>query len=892
MRIFSVIRNFFRQERSERDLDSEVRAHLDLLTEEKLREGLPPDQARRAARIDLGGVEQVKEEVRAARSSVWLEQLWQDVRFGARQLRRNPGFTTVAVLTFGLGIGANTAMFSTVNGVLLRPLPVPSPEQVVVLAVEVNGSPLGAVGFSFPQFREFREQARPFAQVFGQALVGPDVGLAADDRTDPLCLTAVSSDYFSGLGLNPAVGRLILPGEGEKPGEEGVLVLNYSFWQRRFGSDPSIVGKRARIGGVPVTIIGVAPADFHGSTSILDIDGYVTFSTITPDEHWKPLWTDRNLRRILVMARLNPGVSMAQAQARLDLIAGRLAGEYPATDQGVRVRVIPERFARPIPYANNGILVIAGLFLALTALLLVIACTNITSILMARASVRRREMALRTALGAGRARLIRQMLVEVLLVTILGGAAGLLIAAWANRMVRSIHLPSFPLQFDCSLDWRVFSFALVAVVASGIFAGMWPALHATRADVHATLHGGGDGGDSREARGRVRGDLMAAQVAGSLALLIVAGLFVRSLHRAEQTYLGFDPAQVLNVTLDPHANNYDVSQTEEFYRDLEARVGALPGVESVSLASFVPIESPPGKQAVYIEDRPLPPNQRPPTFLINRVDAGYFKTLRIPILRGREFAASDDETAPAVAIVNQTMANRFWPNQDPIGKRFSLTNQDGPFLQVVGVMQDGKYLSIGEDPQPYFAVPLLQNYVPRRILQIRSSLPFRALSDLVRREIQALAPGMPILGLRTMKESVASAKGLFTYRLGAWLAAVLGILGLLLATIGVYGVVSYGTAQRTQEIGIRMALGASSRDIGRLVLGRAARLILAGVFAGLLAAWGLTRATSFLLLGISGTDAITYVSCTILISAVAFLACWIPLRRALRGDPLAALRHE
>jgi predicted permease len=506
--------------------------------------------------------------------------------------------------------------------------------------------------------------------------------------------------------------------------------------------------------------------------------------------------------------------------------------------------------------------------------------------------VRQSEMAIRTALGAGRGRLIRQLLAETLLVALLGGALGVLLAVWANRLIGAVHIPSFPVRLDYGLDWRVFAFALAAAVGSGVLAGISPAYRATRADVNVVLHGGSRGESSIRDVHRVRGDLMAFQVGGSLMLLIVAGLFVRSLQSAEHTNLGIDSDHVLNIILDPQQNNYDPAQSVQFYRELEARVAALPGVQSVSLASFIPIESPPNRQSVYVEDHPLPLDRRPPAALLNRVDSGYFRTLRIPILRGREFSASDDENAPAVAVINQTMAESLWPNEDPIGRRFSLKSSNGPFLEVVGVMQDGKYLSIGEDPQPYFCVPVLQDYVSRRVLQIRSSRPLAALGNEVRGEMEKLAPGIPVLGLRTMKESVASAKGLFIYRFGASLAAALGALGLALAICGVYGVVSYATAQRTHEIGIRRALGASSTDIGKLVLDRGMRVVIGGVAGGLGGAWVLSRVMAGHLLGISASDALTYSASTILICAVTLLACWIPARRAMRIDPMVALRHE
>ncbi len=870
------------------DLDREIRDHIEMATQENIDRGMSPEEARYAALRKFGNVTRVKEETRQVWTLVWLEQLLQDIRLALRQLRKNPGFAAIIVLTLSLGIGASTAIFSMVNGVLLRPFPAPSPEKLTVLAIAEKGSPTGALGFSYPQFSEFRKQAATFCDVFGLAIVGP-VTLTANDRTDQMALTAVTNNYFSGLGVGPAIGRPILPDEGETPGEEAVLVLGRSYWQSRFGSDPSIVGKKVRVDGIPMTIIGVLPKEFHGSFSMFEIDGYVPLSTITRDESWSGLWTDRNFRMILAMGRLKKDVSTAQAQAGFDVISAGLAKQHPSTDSGGAVHVIPERSARPIPYANNAFVAISALFLALGILVLLLACTNVTNILVARALVRQREMAVRTALGASRGRLIRQILVESLIVALLSVIGGVVFAVWANRMIDSVHVPSFPLQLDCSLDWRVFSFALGAALFGGIFAGLLPTYRATRADVNTALHDGVRSGGSRH---RVHGGLMVVQVAGALTLLIVAGLFVRSLRSAEKMYLGFEPDHLLNVTLDPHADNFDEVQADEFYRELKTKAIALPGVESVSFASFVPIESSPGKEPIYVENRPIPLDQRPPSGLINRVDAGYFKTLLIPILRGREFTESDDKKAPAVAIINQTMAKQFWPHEDPIGKRFSSKNQNGPFIEVVGVMQDGKYQTVGEDPQSYFCVPLLQDYGSWRVMQIRSSVPPQLLGAELRREIRILEPGISILDLRTMKESLAGAKGFFTFRLAASLATAMGSIGLILAVVGVYGVVSYTAAQRTHEIGIRRAIGASANDIRTLIFGQGMRLAVGGVLLGLLGGWLLSGTMAHLLIGVSSSDPVTYAGLAILLSGVTLLACYIPARRAMRVDPMVALRHE
>jgi predicted permease len=892
-RLRAWVRRFselFREKRSEQELADEMESHLQLHIDDNLHTGMSVEAARRQALIKLGGLEQTKELYRDRRSLPLIETFLQDLRFAARMLRKNYGVTTIVVLTLALGVGANTSIFGLVNGVLLQRLPVPSPEQMAALAIRGDGYPLGALGFSYPQFVEFREQAAPFCEVFGQSLGRPN--FTADGHSDTLSVSGVSSNYFSALGLKPSLGRLILPGEGEKPGEPAMLVIGYSFWQKRFGGDRGVIGKQVRVGGKPATIVGVAPKEFRGQFSIFEMDAFLSLSTLYPDQSGISFWSSRSIHMLLSLARLKPGVTLAQAQSRFDVISQHLAAQYPATDKDISVRVMDERLSRPIPYANNAFIMFSGLFLILGALVLLLACTNIANILMARASVRQREMAIRAALGGARSRLVRQMLTETILTALLGGFAGVFLGAWLSRLIGSIHLTGFPLQLGFGFDWRVFAYALAAVVFTAISAGLSPALRATRADVDTVLHQGGRADAAGSARHKVRGDLMAAQVAGSLMLLIVAGLFVRSLSAIERMDLGFDPNQLLNVRLDPSINNYNETQTKEFYRSLETRVRALPGVQSASLASSVPIGYIRGKQSVFVERRPVPPGQQAPEILFNSVDSAYFETLRIALLLGRPFTDADGETSPLVAIVNETMAKQFWPSENPLGKRFSLTSDAGPFIEVVGVARNGKYRTLAEDPEPYFYVPLSQNFTPERVLQIRSSVSSESLIPVVQREIQTLDGNAPVEEMQTMKESLGGALGYFLFRFGATLAAAMGLLGLLLAIVGVYGVVSYAATQRTQELGIRMALGASRRQILALLLIQGARLVAAGLLFGLAGAGALTRAMSSMLVGVSSSDPLTYISVAALLSFITLLACWIPARRAMRVDPMVALRYE
>jgi predicted permease len=814
--------------------------------------------------------------------------LWQDARYALRMLAKSPMLTAIVILTLALGIGANTAIFGIVNGILLRPLPVKSPEQVMVLAGQLQGDTLGIFTLSYPQVVDFRRQADAFSDVFASRI---DLGgLSVGGHTNQFVYSYVTGNYFSALGLQPALGRLFLPIEGEEGGKDAYIVLGYSYWQKNLGGDPAVVGKQALIDGREATIIGVAPKDFRGTSFALDLDGYVPANMMLAEDM---VWGDRAARSLVVMARVKPGVSLAQAQSSVNVVAERLAQQYPATDKGVIVRVIPERLSRPQPYAKNIVPFIAGIFLVLAALVLLLACMNVANILLVRATLRQREMAIRAAMGASRVRLIRQLLTESVLLALVGAAGGLLLGQWATGTISSLLPESkLPVQLDLTFDWRVFAYAMAAALVTGTLVGVWPAVRAGRADVNSVLHGAGRSDTAGVSRHRVRSVLVVAQVCGSLVLLIVAGLFVRSLAGAQHAYLGFQPDHVLNVVLDPKEVGYDATRAKTFYRDLESRVGALPGVQSASLAYSVPMGTVNNGSSIYIEGHPLTPGQQPPVVSFNRVDAPYFSTMRVPVLRGRAFRENDDEKAPLVAIVNQTMANEFWPNEDPIGKRFSTKSATGPFAEVVGVTGDGKYVFMGWDHERYFYVPTAQDFTFYRTLQLRSSVPPETLIAQVQNTIRALDPNMPISDVRTMQQSLTGPNGFFIFRIGAILAAAMGILGLTLAVVGVYGVVSFAASQRTHEIGIRMALGADRTAILRLVLRQGLVLVMAGVLSGVLLAWALTRSMATLLIGVSPTDALTFATATLLLGGIGLWACYAPARRAMALDPMVALRYE
>ena len=882
----------FGKQRRDRELAAELDSHLEMQIDDNVRAGMTPEEARRQALIGLGGMEQTKESYRDQRTLPWLETLLQDIRFGLRILRKSPMLTFALVFSLALGIGVNAAVFSIVNGFLLRPLPVSHPEQIVVLSSHQQGDTLGITSFSYPDLVDFRNQAASvFSDVFAWKLW--IAGLSAGGRADQIYASCVTGNYFSALGLKPALGRLFFPGEGEQTGAAANIVLSYSYWQRRFGGDPGVIGKTVRLDGESATIIGVAPRGFQGTFSLLTMDAYFPMSMVAKEQQIAGLFTDRGLRQITAMARLKPGVSLAAARAAVNVIADRLAAQYADADKGNSVRVLPETLARPTPEMGSIMPVVAGLFLILAAMVLLLVCMNVAGVLMARATVRRREMAVRAALGAGRGRLVRQMMTEAILLAMLGGAAGVILGGWASGSLSSL-LPrsSVPITFDFHFDWRVAAYSFALVFFAGAVVGLWPALRSARTNLGEVLHEGGRSDSGGVTRHRARSVLVAMQVAGSLMLLIVAALFVRSLKRAESMYLGFDPRHVAYVVTNPYEAGYDEARTKELDRELENRVRALPGVESVSLSYDLPMSVFTDGSRVFFEGRPLGPGQQPPMIMFNLAEPAYFDTMRVPIVRGRSFTQSDNETSAPVAIVNQTMADEFWPGEKAIGKRFSVDTAPKKFIEIVGVCAKGIYNVAGEDAQPFFYLPLAQSWNPINTIEVRSSAPLEPLLAEMQQQLRDLSPDVPILDAETMEQALGGLNGFFVFRLGAILAGVMGFIALALAVVGVYGVIAFSTAQRTNEIGIRMALGANPRDILKLVLRQGIGIVSVGVVAGLIGGWALARAIGRFAAGPSNPGPFILGGAALFLACVALLACWIPARRAMRVDPMVALRHE
>ena len=822
--------------------------------------------------------------------------LWQDLRFASRALLKSPWFAALAVVTLALGIAVNTSIFTIVNGWLLRPLPVPHPEQLVVLGLQQAGEQhsLYIQKFSYPDYVDLRDQFAFSSDILAFRITLGD--LHADNHGDHCIVTRVSGNYFSILGLQPALGRFVLPTEGQTPGADPILVLGYSCWQKRFAGDKNILGKNVEMNSHPMTIVGVAPDGFHGTYSIVDSSVYVPLSA---DIHEKnetlvqDTWTQRSNRSLSLMARLKPGVNFKQAQISLNVVSQRLAEQHPDSDKGISVLAFPEKLARPDPDPDNSLPAIAAAFMALAALVLLVACFNVTNVLLVRATARQREMAIRAALGASRSRLVRQYLTESLLLAFLGAAGGMLLSYWAARFLSTISLGTdLPLQLNFLPDLNVYLFALAAALATGVIVGVFPALRVARKDVSSMLHDGGRGSSGGRRRQFVRGSLVVAQVAGSLVLLIVAGLFIRSLSKAQTIYLGFNPSRVLDFSLDVRQIDYQENQGRAFYRELESRLRAIPGVVNVAQAFTVPLGVMSASDSVTVEGQPLEAGKQPPSVDYNMVSNAYFEALAIPMHRGRTFTDADDEKSPRVAVINQTMAKQFWPDQDPLGKRFRTKGASGPAIEVVGVVQDGRYKGVVEDPLPHFYLPLSQMYTPLRTFHVRTSVPPETLAAQVQSQIRTLSPDLAISELQTMDQALQGVNGFLFYRLGAQFSGTMGLLGLILAVVGVYSVASYAAVQRTQEIGIRMAIGATPRDILKMVLRQGIRIVALGLLIGLAAAFAGTRVLADLFYGVAPSDPLTFVAVAALLLAVALLACWIPARRATRTSPVVALRFE
>lgn len=811
--------------------------------------------------------------------------LIQDVRYAVRMLIKSPSFTVLAILTLALGIGASSAIFGVVNGLYLRPLPGKDNSNLQVIAIRHPGN-FDPHGPSFMDFQDYRANSNAFSEMAAYDL--DFVGVRADNRSDRVFGNYVTADFFSTLGLQPALGSLIFPGEPDKSPAPPAVIISYPYWQRRFGGDPAIIGKTISVNGKPLSIIGVAPKGFFGPYTPAEVSVFLPFGDDDSDK-----LTSRSHHGLHALARPRPGITRTQARASLQLVADNLSHAYPSTNKDVTVELISERIARPEANASTTMPLVITVFLGMVALVLVVTCVNLANLLLVRANGRAKELAVRAALGAGRLRLIRQLLTESLLLSAVGGAAGAAIGWWLSRLASGLRLPGdIPMHADFSFDWRVFSAIAAVVISSGIFAGLIPAWRASRTDVNESLREGGRSNSSGAGRNRLRGLFVVAQVSGACIVLIVAGLFLRSLQSAERTNLGFNPSGVLLASMDLSQFGYDETRGTAFYRDVISRVRALPGVDSATLAMIVPLGNNNQSDRVWKEGEESLLPAKVPFVGYNVIDTGYFKTMGIPLLRGRDITAADTKSSIPVAVINETMANQFWPGQDPLGHHFRLKKSDSPFIEVVGVARNAKYSGLFDAPEPYLYLPQSQSYTALRVLHVKTFLPESSLAPEIESVVRSLDPDLPVYDVMPLNVALGGGNGFFLLRAGAMFAGGLGALSLILSIIGVYGVISYVTSQRTHEVGIRMAIGAQRSDVLRLVLRQGLTLVAIGLAIGLSFSFAATRFLSSLLFQISSIDPITFAGVSLLLISVAAFACYLPARRATQVDPLIALRHE
>jgi len=818
-----------------------------------------------------------------------------EIRHAIRFLWTHKSFTATGVLTLAIGLGANTALYGLLNAAL-RPLPVPHPEQLVSIAAETKDDNTGGFQYSFSTeaLKDFQERSGPFSTVFAQMLrVG---GLSTDGRASQFWFAAVSDNYFTSLGVTAAQGTLFTSPSGSPVH----VVLGHAFWMKTFGGDPGAIGKAIRVDGSAAVITGVVAKSFRGTLMGVELDGYVTlddYGVLMPDaQRW--LYHNRKARPLQLFARLRPGMALSEAQAATDALMTTLANEHRDTDQGIDARVIPEPLARPLPMraVTTAIPFVQFVGLAVAGVVLLLACTNVANLLLVRATAREREMAVRAALGASRGKLVKLMVTEGLLLSSMGGVVGYVVGQWVTwAYVSRLDVGAdLPLRFDATFDLRVFLFSLAAAVGTGVGVGLWPAWRASRADARSALHDGGKGQSDSSHRQRLRRLLVVAQISGALALLIVAGLFIRTLTSAQQIDLGFDAKHLIAVRLDPRQIGYDEDRTNEFYKELQRRVAAWPDVSSVAVAFTTPMSYLIGGGSIYIEGQPTAASAQPPASFINHVGHNYFETMGIPIVRGRAFVEDDEREHSLTrkfAIINEAMAARYWPGQDPIGRRFRAYNPTDALLEVVGVARNSKYVLVFEAPRPYIYLPLVRD-LSLRTLHVRAVGDPAALAPRLEREIKDLAPDLPIADLRTMDQSLSGIFGYLIFRIGALQATGMGVLGLTLALVGVYGVVSFGASLRTREIGIRVALGAQPRDVLHLILGQGLQLVLIGLAIGLGAAVAMARVLSRFLPLVDSADWILFTSVSAELAVLALTACYLPARRATRVPVMSALRHE
>jgi len=833
-----------------------------------------------------------------------MENLIQDIRFGFRSLIKHRAFAAIAIITLALGVGANSTIFSVVNATLMRSLPVSHPESLVYV---FNGNP-GSV-FSYPDYAEVRDQNHVFDGLIGFG--GITVSLNSNDQTDLVNGAIVTGNYFQVLGVLAQKGRVIAQEDDKTPGAHPVAVISHGLWQRRFGGDQNIVGRQLLLNGQNFTVIGVTPPEFGGAQLGVIRDVYVPMmmqAVVRPPragysgEMDPDLLKRRGNRWLYSVGRLKPGVSIEQAQADLSVIAKQLENAYPETNRGRGVRVLAFNQSDD-PDQRRQLGSVAWLLMSVVGLVLLIACANIANLLLARGAGRAKEIAIRLAIGATRWRIVRQLLTESVLLATLGGVLGLLLAWWAASSLRAMPPPAgaLPLAPQISIDPPVLLFTMGLALLAGIVFGLAPALRISRPAIVPALKDESRTITDRKPYFNLRNLLVVTQIGLSVVLLVAAGLFLRSLHHAQAINPGFDAEKIVTVPLNINLLRYTKPQGREFYRQVVERVEGIPGVESASVARIVALGGGASVRSLAIEGRTNSDNQfrsdgaGPADSSLNSVNSNvvgpkYFRTMGIGLLRGRDFDSQDTEDKPGVVIVNESFAQRHFSGQETIGRRISFNGPTGPWREIVGVVRDSKYLTLGEPPTPVAYLPLQQNHETGMTLHVRASGNPSSILAAVRNQVQSIEKNLPVNNPTPMNEWIMNS--LYAARMGAILLAIFAALALLLASIGLYGVMSFAVAQRTREFGIRMALGAEASDVFKLVLRHGMRVVVCGIAIGLGVAAIVTRLLTSFLYGVSTSDGLTFAAIPVVLALVAGIACYIPARRATKVDPLVALRYE
>ncbi len=812
-----------------------------------------------------------------------MDAFWQDLRYSLRTLLKRPGFALVVVTTLALGIGANATIFTWIKAVLLASLPgIEQPEKLVeIWGATRNNSALSS---SYVDYLDYRDQNKILSGLIAHQVL--PLNLGRGEKPERVWGAIVSGNYFGLLGVKPLIGRTFLPEEDRTPNTHPVVVIGYGLWQRHFGADPNVLGRTITLNEHDFTIIGVAPKDFASPFAGLALD--VWTPVMMKDYVARPHFslTDRGSRWLMVMGRLKPGATVPQAQANIAAIASHLEREYPQTNEQLGVAVYSV-LQSPFSLKQNMRPALA-ILMAAVAVVLLIACANVANLLLARAASRRKEIAVRLALGGSRGRLVRQMLTESFVLASLGAALGLAISFWTAHSLAAF-LPPYASRatFDTRPDAVVFAFTLGLTVITALLFGLAPTLYASKQDLVTAMK------DNTVTVGRgprkvsLRHALVITQVALSMVALISAGLFVRSLREAYKADPGFDPHGVLLASFDPFLSGYDESRGREFYRRLVERVKTVPGIESATLARRLPLTDGGIAFANVAIDGYAPAKDEDMRLNYETVGPQYFQTMRIPFVHGRDFDERDQEGARGVVIIDETMARRYWPGGDALGRRLKLTKD---WLEIVGIAKDVKNRSLSEAPQPFFYLPLLQDYRSNMILVARTAIEPEKMSQSIRAEVAALDPEVPIFDFKTLEDHVGIS--LFLQRMAATLLSIFGLLALSLAAIGLYGVMAYSVSRRTREIGIRISVGAKQGDVLKLILGQGLTLAVTGIIGGLITALAVTRLSAHLLYGVSATDPVTFTGIALLLLGVALTASYFPARRATKIDPMIALRMD